>query len=77
MGAIYTDSARLKQMIYESGLKKNYIARQLSLSPYGFAKKVDGLTEFKQSEIQRLCEILQINTLKQRQEIFFNAKVDQ
>lgn len=72
-----TDTNRLNKIIDDSGLKRKWLAEQLDLSPYGFAKKINNENEFKQSEIQMLCEILKIGSLKKRQEIFFSDKVEQ
>lgn len=71
-----TDTKQLNQLIDESGIKRKFIADQLHLSPYGLSKKINNETEFKQSEIQAICEILKIGSLKKRQEIFFTKQVD-
>ena len=71
-----TDTVKLRKLIDNSGLKYKFIAEKMSLSPYGFQKKVDGLLEFKQSEIVVLCKILKITSLKQMEEIFFAKKVE-
>ena len=61
----------LNKIINESGLKRSYIAKEIGLSPYGLAKKINGITEFKASEISELCKILHIVGLKNRDKIFF------
>ena len=71
-----TDTARLNQLISESGLKLSYIASRLGLSTYGFARKRDNISEFTQSEIEALCEILGIEKVEDRFAIFFMKKVD-
>lgn len=71
-----TDSLALNQLIDESGLKRKYIAEKLNLSAYGLAKKINGDSEFKQSEIEILCDLLGIRSLGHRQQIFFSNKVD-
>lgn len=70
-----TDSVALIQEINNSGLKKNAIAANLGLTPYGFMRKVNGFNEFKVSEMEALCDILGIKD-EQRQRIFFKKKVD-
>lgn len=60
----------LQDQIKQSGLKKSYIADQLSLSGYGLQKKLQGENEFKVSEVSKLCEILKLNRTK-RDRIFF------
>lgn len=71
-----TDTKALQKRIDDSGLKQEFIARQLGLSSYGFAKKRDNETQFKPSEIEKLCEILHIGTLEERFAIFFAKQVE-
>lgn len=71
-----TDTVKLKQYIAASGLKQEYIAQQLGLSSYGFARKRDNVSEFLPSEIDKLCELLRINSLDERFAIFFANKVE-
>ena len=71
-----TNTALLNDLIAKSGLKKGYIAEQIGLSAYGFAKKVNNVTEFKTSEVNKLCELLKIETLEEKERIFFAVKVD-
>lgn len=66
-----TNTQLLKDKIKESGLKQGYIAKQLNLSNYGFANKINNVTEFKAGEIQTLCNILNIKTLGEKETIFF------
>lgn len=68
-----TDTEALKKKIFDSGLKQGYIAERLGLSSYGFAKKMNNVTEFKATEIQMLCEILHITSLKEKDAIFFKV----
>ena len=66
-----TNTALLNQLIKESGLKKKYIAEQLGITGYGLQKKIENLSEFKSSEISIMCDLLNINSLKQKETIFF------
>lgn len=66
-----TDTNKLKTLIQESGLKYKFIAKTLGLSQNGLQKKIDNVTEFKASEILALCKILNINSSKEKEEIFF------
>ncbi|MDD7410173.1 toxin-antitoxin system, antitoxin component, Xre family protein [Fusobacterium gastrosuis] len=63
----------LRQKIDESGYRFSWIAKQLNLSPYGLRKKVDGDTEFKVSEVSKICKLLNISD-KEREIIFFCKK---
>lgn len=66
-----TNTDLLIKKIDESGFKRSYIAKALGLSTYGFANKVNNKTEFYSSEIKILCELLHIDTLEERENIFF------
>lgn len=71
-----TDTNRLDKIIADSGLKLSFIADQLNLSPYGFARKRKNLSEFTQTEIDKLCELLHIDSIEERFAIFFARGVD-
>jgi hypothetical protein len=71
-----TDTVRLKEEIKRSGLKKGWIALELGLSSYGFQRKINNESEFKAGEIKSLCQLLKITSLKKKEEIFFNDRVD-
>ena len=66
-----TNTELLEKVIEKSGLKKNFIAKAIGLSPYGLAKKIKNKTEFKTSEVNKLCEILSISDLAEKDRIFF------
>lgn len=67
-----TNTEALKQKIKDQGLKQGYIADKLGLSAYGFANKVNNVSEFKATEISLLCDILNITSLKEKESIFFS-----
>lgn len=71
-----TDTAKLQERIKKSGLKQAFIAEQLGLTSYGFARKKNNLSEFLPSEINILCDLLKINSIEERFEIFFAEKVE-
>lgn len=72
-----TNTELLEEAIKDSGLKKSYIAKAIGLkSAFGLAKKIKNESEFKASEIDSLCELLKIESLERRNEIFFAKKVD-
>lgn len=64
------NSELAEKFVTDSGLKKIYIAEQMGLSAYGLQKKIDGITEFKASEINSFCRIVGIDD-EQRNDIFF------
>lgn len=66
-----TNTVALKELIRKKGLKMKYVAEYLGLSAYGFQLKVENKQEFKTSEVSALCELLEINSLTEKEEIFF------
>lgn len=75
-GEQMTDTKALIKCIKDSGLKQSFIAESLGLSPYGFARKRDNLSEFTATEIDTLCKLLHITSLKERFRIFFARDVE-
>lgn len=71
-----TDTALLREAIKKSGFKLSYIAEKLDLTAYGLQRKIDGLNEFKASEINKLCDLLGITDLKAKEKIFFAKQRD-
>lgn len=65
-----TKTHLLEDYINKSGLKKSHIAKEIGLSRYGFNLKCNNKAEFKASEIEALCNLLNIST-KDRMAIFF------
>lgn len=66
-----TDTAMLRKVIAGKGLKLNFVANSLNLTPYGLAKKIDGVNEFKQSEMLKLKSLLDLDE-ESFNAIFFN-----
>lgn len=71
-----TDTEKLRKLISESGLKLEYIAKQLDITRFSLQKKLENITEFKASEIQRMCEVLKIEDADLKEQIFFAQNVD-
>ena len=72
-----TNTKLLEEAIEKSGLKKSYIAKAIGLkSAFGLANKIKNITEFKATEINALCELLKIDSLEEKEAIFFANKVD-
>lgn len=68
------DNERLKTEIKERGYKQRYLAAKLNLTPNGLSRKVNGITEFKASEIETLSDLLCFSN-EERNNIFFAHKV--
>ena len=70
-----TDTMLLKEKITKSGLKVGYIANAVGLSRQLLWKKVNNLRPFNQNEIEALCNVLGITTLRDKEAIFFAKRV--
>lgn len=71
-----TDTKLLNEIISKSGLKKQFIAEQLGISRYSLMQKINNIVEFKISEVDKLCVILKITSLREKDKIFFANEVD-
>lgn len=71
-----TNSEALRELINAKGFKLKFVAEYLGLSPYGFNLKVQNKQEFKTSEVAALCELLEIKSLEEKENIFFAKKDD-
>lgn len=70
-----TNTELLKERIESSGLKLNFIAQAIGLSRYALYKKVNNQSAFNQYEIEDLCKLLQITSLRDKEAIFFAKNV--
>ena len=67
-----TNTELLEEKIDKSGYKRSYIAKAIGLkSTFGLAKKIRNENEFKAKEINALCQLLKIDTLEEKERIFF------
>ena len=72
-----TNSELLMAKIEESGLKFSFIASKLGITRAGLYKKVHNKSQFKQTELYILCDLLRLTSLDEIVEIFFKVEVDQ
>ena len=70
------NTALLRSKILETGLKYKNIAQKLGISAYTLQLKIDNKNEFTTSQVARLCEILDITALREKEAIFFTKEVD-
>lgn len=70
-----TNKELLNERIEKSGLKKGYIAIVLGMTPGSLSHKIANRRDFKASEINALCELLGIDTLEEKEAIFFAPEV--
>lgn len=66
-----TNTELLEKKISESGKKKTYLAEKVGLSLAGFRNCVTNKAEFKASQIDILCEELNIRSLREKEAVFF------
>ena len=65
-----TNTPLLEKYIDKSGYKRSHIAKALGISSYTLAMKINNSSEFWASEIETLCELLNIDVVE-RMKIFF------
>lgn len=71
-----THTEKLNERIEASGLKKSYIAKVLGFeSVTTLSHKIANRREFKASEIDALCTLLGIESLEEKEAIFFAQEV--
>lgn len=70
-----TDTKKLERLIENSGYKRSFLAAQIGISPYALLLKMNNKTEFKASEIEALCKLLDVD-IPSRMDIFFAQTVD-
>lgn len=66
-----TDLELLEAKIAESGKKKAYLAKKVGLTPAGFRNCCLNKSEFRTGQVKILCKELNIDSLEERQAIFF------
>lgn len=71
-----TDTLLLKEKIKSSGLRIGFIADKLGIERTTLWKKVNNERSFKQKEIMQMCELLRIDSLEEKERIFFATDVD-
>ena len=66
-----TNTELLAKRVKESGLRTAFIAEKLGISKAGWYRKLKGKSPFTAEQIQIMCEILHITSLREKEEIFF------
>ncbi len=66
-----TNTELLKKKVKESGLQTNFIVAKLGVSRAGWYRKLKGKSPFTAEQIQVMCDILHITSLREKEEIFF------
>lgn len=71
-----TDTQLLKKKIEKSGLKIGFIADFVGISRQLLWKKINNKTAFNQYEIDKMCRVLRITDIFEKEAIFFAENVD-
>lgn len=66
-----TNIKLLEERIQKSGLKKGYLAKQIGVSRGTFSALITNKKEFKTSQVETLCKILNIKDNESIKAIFF------
>ena len=66
-----TNTELLEKLIIESGKTRVHLARKCGLTYAGFRNCMTNKAEFKASQIDILCEELNIKSLKLKEAVFF------
>ena len=71
-----TNEKLLREKIKESGFLLQFIARKIGITPYSLNLKMTNKREFKASEIAAICVLLGIESLNDKEQIFFAQTVE-
>lgn len=69
-----TNTDLLNKKIEQSGLKVGFIANYVGISRQLLWKKINNQSSFNQYEIEKICSVLKIKSLKEKEDIFFAKK---
>lgn len=64
------NSQYLEEVIAASGLKKSFIAAELGISIQTLRKKISGISDFTMREANKLCDLLGVKSLAEKEKIF-------
>ena len=70
-GDAMTNTALLEKKVKSSGLRTAFIVDKLGISRAGWYRKLNNKSPFTAEQIQTLCDILHITSLREKEEIFF------
>ncbi len=70
-----TNTALFREVVRRAGLKYQYLASLIGITPYGLSLKIKNINEFRASEIATLSEALGLSS-KEKEDIFFARQGD-
>lgn len=68
-----TNTQLFLKILKEKNMKQKELAAAIGISRQSMSYKINNTREFVPSEIEKICSILEITDLEQRQAIFFAA----
>jgi transcriptional regulator with XRE-family HTH domain len=71
-----TDVSEFKIAVIRAGISMNEIAQELKITRGALWKKVHNKSDFRQLELAKLFELLNLDTWEKRQRIFFAHEVE-
>lgn len=72
-----TNTKILEAKIKESGLKKSFIAEKLGIKYEALRRRIQNEVSFLAREIPVICDLLGIDSLMERDSIFFADNVEE
>ena len=66
-----TDTELLMTTIRDKGMSLAYVANKMNLSRYGLYKKIHNQSYFNIYEVDQMCKLLSIKSMKDKERIFF------
>lgn len=70
------DTDKLKGLLVSKGFRQEDAAKQIGISTPTLNGKINNKTDFLSSEIEQLCELLEIRDAKTVVEVFFYKNVN-
>lgn len=70
-----TDWELLEKKIDESGLRRSFVYESVGISRSGWNHKKKSNGDFTQTQIVKLCDVLRITRLSEKEQIFFRQNV--
>lgn len=65
-----TDKNLLYYFVKRAGFKNKDIAEAIGVTPSGYTLKISNKSDFRQSEIKTICDLLSL-TVEERDRVFF------
>ena len=69
-----TNTELLREAITRSGLKLQFIADTLGISRFALNNQIENQSQFTSGEIKTLCNLLGIESLSEKELIFFASE---